>query len=112
MVYIIVAIVMFGLLIAVHEFGHYCAGKIFHFKINEFSIGFGPAIFKRVRKDGEVFSVRAFPLGGYCAFEGEDDEGVDKEGKKKVGAFNNMAAWKRLVVLLAGVSFNFLFAIP
>ena len=109
--YILLAIVVLLVLITVHEFGHYCAGKIFHFKINELSIGFGPAIFKRKRKDGEIFSIRALPLGGFCAFEGEDDEGVDAEGKTKVGAFNSMAAWKRLVVLLAGVSFNFLFAV-
>ena len=109
--YILLAIVVLLVLITVHEFGHYCAGKIFHFKINEFSIGFGPAIFKRKRKDGEVFSIRALPLGGYCAFEGEDEEEKDADGKAKVGAFNSMAPWKRLVVLLAGVSFNFLFAV-
>lgn len=106
LMYILLAIVVLLVLITVHEFGHYCAGKIFGFKINEFSIGFGPAIFKKTRKDGEVFSVRALPLGGYCAFEGEDEDGKDKPG-----SFNSMAAWKRLIVLLAGVTFNFLFAI-
>ena len=104
--YILLALVVLLVLITVHEFGHYCAGKIFGFKINEFSIGFGPAIFKRTKKDGELFSVRALPLGGYCAFEGEDEDGKDKPG-----SFNTMAGWKRLVVLLAGVTFNFLFAI-
>jgi len=171
--YILLALVVLLILITVHEFGHYCAGKIFGFKINEFSIGFGPAIFKRKRKDGEIFSIRALPLGGYCAFEGEDeDENAGKEDNKdenkdgnasetentsnsqdlkddsvagevkadskdetseektetedkkeeKVenkpavkkpveGSFNTMAPWKRLIVLLSGVTFNFLFAI-
>lgn len=106
LIYILVALVVLLVLITVHEFGHYCAGKIFGFKINEFSIGFGPAIFKRTRKDGEIFSVRALPLGGFCAFEGEDEDGKDKPG-----SFNTMAPWKRLVVLLSGVTFNFMFAI-
>lgn len=104
--YILLALVVLLVLITVHEFGHYIAGKIFGFKINEFSIGFGPAIYKKTKKDGEIFAVRALPLGGYCAFEGEDEEGKDKPG-----AFNTQPAWKRLIVLLAGVTFNFLFGI-
>lgn len=104
--YILLALVVLLIMITVHEFGHYIAGKIFGFKINEFSIGFGPAMYKRTRKDGEVFAIRALPLGGYCAFEGEDEDGQDKPG-----AFNTQPAWKRLIVLLSGVAFNFLFGI-
>ena len=104
--YILLAIVVLLVLITVHEFGHYVAGKILGFKIDEFSIGFGPAIFKREKKDGELFAIRALPLGGYCAFCGEDEE-----GKNIPGSFNSMTAWKRLIVLLAGVTFNFLFGI-
>lgn len=104
--YILLALVVLLVLITVHEFGHYCAGKIFGFKINEFSIGFGPALYKKTKKDGEVFSVRWLPLGGFCAFEGEDEDGKDNPE-----AFNNKPAWKRVIVLLAGVSFNFLFGI-
>lgn len=104
--YILLAIVVLLVLITVHEFGHYIAGKIFGFKINEFSIGFGPAIYKKTKKDGELFAIRALPLGGYCAFEGEDEEGKDRSG-----AFNTQPAWKRLIVLLSGVTFNFLFGI-
>ena len=104
--YVLLALVVLLVMITVHEFGHYIAGKIFGFKINEFSIGFGPAIYKRTRKDGEVFAIRTLPLGGYCAFEGEDEEGKDKPG-----SFNSMPAWKRLIVLLSGVTFNFLFGI-
>ena len=69
-------------MITVHEFGHYLAGKIFRFKIDEFSIGFGPAIFKKKRKKSdEIFSLRMIPLGGYCAFHGED--GLEEEEKKE-----------------------------
>lgn len=105
-VYILLALVVLLVMITVHELGHYVAGKIFGFKINEFSIGFGPALYKRTKKDGEIFAIRALPLGGYCAFEGEDEAGNDKPG-----AFNTMPAWKRLIVLLSGVTFNFLFGI-
>ena len=77
LIYILLALVVLLVMITVHEFGHYIAGKIFGFKINEFSIGFGPALYKRTRKDGEIFAIRALPLGGYCAFEGEDEEGKD-----------------------------------
>lgn len=104
--YILLALVVLLVMITVHEFGHYCAGKVLGFKINEFAIGFGPAIFKRKKKDGEQFSIRALPLGGFCAFEGEDEEGKDNPE-----AFNNKPAWKRVIVLVAGVTFNFLFGV-
>ena len=81
-------------MITIHEFGHYIVGKIFKFKINEFAIGMGPAIFKKENKEtGEIFSLRAFPLGGYCAFEGED------ENSDNPNAFNNKEPWKRILVL-------------
>lgn len=104
--YILLALVVLLVMITVHEFGHYCAGKVLGFKINEFAIGFGPALFKRKKKDGEQFSIRALPLGGFCAFEGEDEDGKDNPD-----AFNNKPAWKRVIVLVAGVTFNFLFGI-
>lgn len=104
--YIALAIVVLLFMILIHEFGHYTAGKLLKFKINEFSIGFGKAIFKKTKKNGEVFSLRIFPLGGFCAFEGEDD---DKPETK--GAFNSQKPWKRLIVLFMGAFFNFLSAI-
>ena len=61
--YILLALIVLLVMITVHEFGHYIAGKIFGFKINEFAIGFGPAIYKKKKKDGEIFSIRALPLG-------------------------------------------------
>lgn len=105
-VYILLALVVLLVLITVHEFGHYIAGKVLGFKINEFAVGFGPTLYKKKKKDGEVFSIRALPLGGFCAFEGEDQDGKDNPE-----AFNNKPGWKRLIVLLAGVSFNFLFGV-
>ena len=75
---VLLAILILLVMITVHEFGHYVAGKILKFKIDEFSIGFGPALFKRrSRKTGELFALRLIPLGGYCAFAGED--GLDEE---------------------------------
>jgi len=104
--YILLAICVLLFMITVHEFGHYTAGKLLKFKINEFSIGFGKAIFSKTKKNGEKFSLRIFPLGGYCAFEGEDE---DKENVE--GSFNSQKPWKRLIVLFMGAFFNFLSAI-
>lgn len=71
---VVLAIVILLAMVTIHEFGHYVAGKILGFKINEFSVGFGPAIFKkRSKKSGELFALRVIPLGGYCAFDGEDE---------------------------------------
>ena len=81
--FIIVAILALMLMIIIHESGHYLAGKMLKFRIDEFSIGFGPAIFKRKnKKNGEIFSIRPIPIGGFCAFHGEDQEG-EKEADKK-----------------------------
>lgn len=76
--FILIAVVILLVMIVIHELGHYVAGKIFKFKINEFSVGFGPKIFsKKNKKTGEVFSLRAVPLGGFCAFE--DESGLESE---------------------------------
>ena len=99
-VYILIALLVLLLLITVHEFGHYVTGKLLGFKINEFSIGFGKALYKKTKKNGEVFSVRLVPLGGFCAFEGEDEENPSPK------AFNNQKPWKRMIVLAGGVFFN------
>ena len=101
MVYILVAILMFGVLIAVHEFGHFITAKLFGIRVNEFSIGMGPALFKR-EKGETLYSLRLLPIGGYCAMEGEDEESDDPR------AFGNAAAWKKVIVLVAGAFMNFL----
>ena len=101
MLYIIVAILIFGLLIAVHEFGHFFTAKLFGVKVNEFSIGMGPALWKRERGE-TLYSLRLLPVGGYCAMEGEDEDTGDPR------AFGNAAAWKKVIILTAGAAMNFL----
>lgn len=101
---VLLAILILLVMITVHEFGHYLAGKALKFKINEFAIGFGPKIIKHRKKNGELFSVRVIPLGGFCAFEGEDEEGESAE------AFNKKAPWKRIIVLVAGAFMNYVLA--
>lgn len=103
--FVFVAILVLLVMILIHEFGHYLAGKILKFKINEFSVGFGKAIFKKQCANGETFSLRLIPLGGYCAFEGEDEDNQSPQ------AFNNQKPWRRLIVLFAGAFFNFIFAL-
>lgn len=102
---ILIALSALLIMIMVHEAGHYVAGKMLGFKINEFAIGFGPPILKKRMNSGEMFSIRAVPLGGFCAFEGEDEDNPNEQ------AFNNHKPWKRIVVLLAGATFNFISAI-
>ncbi len=108
---VLLAILVLLAMICVHEFGHFIAGRILKFKINEFAVGFGPAIFKhKGKKHGTLFSVRCFPLGGYCAFDGENDEG----GKALYGkelSFNSQKPWKRIIVLISGALMNYLFAL-
>lgn len=100
------AILILLVMITVHEFGHYLAGKALKFKINEFAIGFGPKLFKRVsKKTGEAFSIRLLPLGGFCAFDGEENEGDNPD------SFNNKAPWKRIIVLIAGPLMNYALAL-
>ena len=148
-------------MVTVHEFGHYVVGKLLGFKINEFAVGFGPAIFKkRSKKTGELFAVRVIPLGGYCAFDGEDydEDDIRKDAEpeepfsemnadvkaeenaeieEKDGSryalneetrldtsnekdeypepqgvrFNEQAPWKRILVLIAGATMNYLLAL-
>ena len=146
--YILLAVVVLLVMVTIHELGHYIVGKILKFKIKEFSIGFGPAIFSKTnKKTGEKFSLRIFPLGGYCAFDGEDDDdepvkkAIMPDGSEAVvnadtsaeeatqdasedlaktekvadkpreGSFYDQKPWKRILVLLGGVTANFLSAI-
>jgi len=101
--YILLAIVVLLLMIMIHETGHYLAGKMLKFKIEEYSIGFGKPIFSKQLKSGEVFSLRWIPLGGFCAFKGEDEE-----GNEDPECFNSYPCWKRLIVLFSGAFFNLL----
>lgn len=105
--YVIAALLTLMCMIIIHELGHYTAGKLLGFKIDEFGIGFGPAIFRKTNpKNGEVFTIRPFPIGGFCSFHGEDEDGGSDSQ-----AFNNQKPWKRLIVLFSGAFMNFLSAI-
>ena len=98
-VYIILAILLFGVLIAVHELGHFMAAKAFGVRVDEFAIGMGPALWKR--QHGEtLYALRAVPIGGFCAMA-EDEESSDPR------AFTNQAPWKRAIILAAGAFMNF-----
>lgn len=101
---VIYAIIIFCLLIFVHEFGHFIAAKACGVKVNEFSIGMGPAFFKRQRGE-TLYSMRIFPIGGFCAMEGEDEDSEDER------AFNRKPAWQRAIVLAAGALMNLITAV-
>lgn len=174
--YIVLSLVILLLMVLIHEAGHYTMAKLLGFTVDEFSIGFGPKIFQKRRKNGELFSLRMLPLGGYCAFLGEEDETeAERAAREKTAAvdtppvdnasanaaempdiaerkadddllsyvmrskksedtataekpvepekpvrldkngqpaktFNEQKPWKRLIVLLGGVLFNFISA--
>ena len=127
---VVLAVAILLVMVTIHEFGHYIAGKALNFKINEFSVGFGPALFKkRSKKTGELFALRAIPLGGYCAFDGEDEfeeeqeepfeemqtqepqETADEYPEPQGERFNDQAPWKRIIVLIAGATMNYLLAL-
>lgn len=101
---LIYAVIIFCMLIFVHELGHFITAKLCGVKVNEFAIGMGPAFFKRQRGE-TLYALRVFPIGGYCAMEGEDEDSDDER------AFNNKPAWQRAIVLAAGSFMNLLTAI-
>ena len=97
--YIFLAVIAFGLMIAIHELGHFAAAKALNVKVNEFAIGMGP---KLISKQGEetLFSLRLIPFGGFCAMEGENDTSDDER------SFGAQKRWRRIVILAAGGIFN------
>ena len=98
---IVFGILLFSLLIFVHELGHFAAAKLSGVQVNEFSMFMGPAIFKK--QVGEtLYALRCIPFGGYCAMEGED---MDTDNPR---SFQKAAWWKRLIILAAGAFMNFL----
>lgn len=98
--YIILAILIFGVLIFTHELGHFLTAKFFGVRVNEFALCMGPAIWKK--QIGETtYSLRCIPIGGYCAMEGEDENSSDPR------AFTSAKPWKRAIILVAGAFMNF-----
>ena len=101
---IVYAVIIFAILIFVHELGHFATAKIFGVKVNEFAIGMGPALFKKQRGE-TLYSVRAIPIGGYCSLEGQDEDSPDEK------SFHKKPAWQRAIILAAGSLMNVVLAI-
>lgn len=99
--YVILAILLFGLLIVVHELGHFTVAKLCGVKVEEFAVGMGPVLFQR-QKGETLYSLRCVPFGGFCAMAGEDEQSDEPR------AFTNQAPWKRVLILVAGSFMNFL----
>ena len=101
---IIIAILIFGVLVLIHEFGHFIVAKKCGVTVNEFSIGMGPRICSKVAKSGTRYSIKALPIGGSCAMLGEDEDNMEE------GSFNSKPRWQRFLIVFAGPFFNFLLA--
>ena len=100
----LVAILLFGVIIAIHEFGHFFFAKLFKVKVNEFALGMGPAIFKK--KIGETqYALRLLPIGGFVSMEGEDSESDDE------GAFNKKKPYQRFIIVAAGAILNLILGV-
>ena len=103
-VLVIIAVLLFGFMIFIHEFGHFCTAKLSGVRVNEFAIGMGPTLF-HVQRGETKYSLRALPIGGFCAMEGEDEESSDDR------AFNRKPVWKRVLVVVMGAVMNVLFGL-
>ena len=104
MLYVLTALLLLGVLIILHEGGHFWAARLCGIEVREFSAGMGPLLLQRRSRKGTQFSVRALPIGGYCAFYGEDEDSDDPR------AFNLQPVWKRAVTVAAGPLMNFVAA--
>jgi len=98
---ILLTVVMFGILIFIHEFGHFITAKLFKVKVNEFALGMGPKLFS-FGKGETRYSLRLLPIGGYVSMEGETEDSDDPR------AFKRQKVWKRVIICAAGVVMNFL----
>ena len=98
---IIIGVLFFGLIIAIHEFGHFIFAKLFGVKVNEFAIGMGPTILKKQGKETK-YALRLFPIGGFVSMEGEGEESDDER------AYCNQKTWKKMIIISAGAVMNLL----
>ena len=107
--YVLIGILLLGILVAVHEFGHFIAARICGIEVMEFAIGMGPKLIGWTgKKSGTRFSLRCIPLGGFCAFYGEDD--VAGKSKDDPRAYNKQNVWKRIFTVAMGPLMNFVLA--
>lgn len=102
--YYILALLLLGVLILAHEAGHFLAARACGIGVQEFAMGMGPLLLKKTSKKGTQFSLRLFPIGGYCQFYGEDEDLPDPR------AFNRQPVWKRVVTVASGPLMNFIVA--
>ncbi len=100
----LLAIFLFGVLIAIHEFGHFSFAKLFKVKVNEFSLGMGPKLISK-KKGETAYSLRLFPIGGFVSMEGEDEDSADAR------AFNKKPAWQRFIIVAAGAILNLILGV-
>lgn len=100
----LLAVFLFGVLIAIHEFGHFSFAKLFKVKVNEFSLGMGPKLFSK-QKGETKYALRLFPIGGFVSMEGEDETSDDER------AFNNKPAWQRFIIIAAGAILNLILGV-
>src|ERR1700738_4717457 len=107
---LVLFLLTYTLIVAVHEFGHYFTARLLGMKVLEFAIGFGPRLFGR--KKGEIeYNVRAIPFGGYVRILGQDDFAIHQEGEGDPRAFTTKPWWAQAIVLIAGVTMNVVLAI-
>lgn len=110
--YILLFILFLSILVVVHELGHFTAAKIFKVYCQEFSIGFGPALFHKKRKNGETyFSIRAIPFGGYVSMYGSDEPLEEGTNVPIERSLKGISKWKRAIIMAAGIFMNFILAI-
>ncbi len=106
--FVLLAILLLGILITVHELGHYLSARALKIAVKEFSVGFGPKLLQRKSEKTEtLYTLRSIPLGGYCAFYDEDTETLPEDDPRR---YNAAAAWKRMIVVVAGATMNILLA--
>ena len=103
-------LVMFTLIIAVHEFGHYITARLLGMRVLEFAFGFPPRILA-IRRGGIDYSVNAIPFGGFVRILGQDDFSIEQQGAGDPGSFTSKPWWAQAIVLAAGVAMNFVLAI-
>ena len=100
----LLAIFLFGVLIAIHEFGHFSFAKLFKVKVNEFSLGMGPKLISKTKGE-TTYSLRLLPIGGFVSMEGEDEDSDDDR------AFNKKPAWQRFIIVAAGAILNLILGV-
>lgn len=97
----IIALLIFGIIVLVHEFGHFITAKLCNIKVNQFAVGMGPSLYKKQYGETE-YSIRILPVGGFCMMEGEE------ENSDSSRSFHSKPKWQRLIVLAAGAALNIL----